>query len=516
MIRRFAPWRWGLAIIGVSLLLRIYKLTDASIWSDEGFSLEMITYPVDTIWWLSGQDVHPPLYYLVLKGWVELMGSHALVWVRGLSVIFGTLNVALGMWLMLLISTRRAAAIAGLLLALLPMAVRYSQDVRMYSMLGTFLLGATIALVYWVMHPSSKRYLVVYVLLMVASFYTHYFSFFAACSHWLYLCLIRLPRLGGHRHIEWSGWWLANVSVAVLFVPWLPSMFRQLARFDLNWVLPLSINSVPSAIWRFLTANDGSTHNVFIFWLLPLVYGGIAISVLLQQDVKYRFNVLIVICGFLTIIATAVASLITPVFVDRYLFFSVLMLPLILALALEKIRRVVWVAGMVFLVMVIEAYGLKAIYSQQHTMNNPYRIANNQLARLMAYFDAASIDGDVLVVSDAYIFYAAEYYGAKGRKVVIYTPPTSSGASGRPNGFGFNSPMLRYPDDTYLDHLDVLESDTHRVWVLQFNESLRNISLNVPDSWRLIQHELGGDNVLSLYVMCSLQATDFYEACDRD
>ena len=63
-------WWWVGAIVLLALLIRLYGLTHASIWSDEGFSLELITYPLRAIWVLSGRDVHPPLYYVILQGWM--------------------------------------------------------------------------------------------------------------------------------------------------------------------------------------------------------------------------------------------------------------------------------------------------------------------------------------------------------------------------------------------------------------------------------------------------------------
>ena len=53
--------------------------------------------------------------------------------------------MGLGIWLTRQLSTRRAAVLAGVLLALFPTAVRYSQEVRMYSLLAVLLLGATLA-----------------------------------------------------------------------------------------------------------------------------------------------------------------------------------------------------------------------------------------------------------------------------------------------------------------------------------------------------------------------------------
>ncbi|WP_339560665.1 glycosyltransferase family 39 protein [Pseudomonas sp. EA_65y_Pfl1_P113] len=509
----FCQWWWVLAIVFFALLIRVFRLTDASVWSDEGFTLELISYPPKIVWILSGRDVHPPLYYFVLQSWVALIGSNDLVWTRGLSAIFGAINVGLGIWLTLLISTRRAALMAGVLLAVLPIAVRYSQDIRMYSMLGTFLLGATIALVYWVVYPSRKRYMVIYAVLMVAGFYTHYFSVLCACSHWLYLLLIRHPRLGGLRRINRLAWWSANVMMMVFYTPWLPSMFKQLSQFGPGWVRPIDIYSLPSAVWRFLTVNDGRTYETFVFWTLPLLYLMLAFSVLFKRLSSFRFEILLVVNGLLTVAAAALISLYTPVFVERYLFFSALMMPLIMAVALDRLKNSKVLVALLCTVLSVEGYGVYKVYNQQYSLDNPYRIADNQLSRLMQYFNKESIEGDVLVTGYVYIFYAANFYNQKNRSIRLYTPPGKDGTSGRPDGENVTAPMIKYTGATYIDRLENLVSTNGRVWLLPFTDQMQG-RLQVPATWKLIRHEVGGDYLLNQYVICSPQAIDLSEVCE--
>ena len=160
--KRAAFWTrelWLLPILMLATLVRFYGSTASAIWCDEGSSLLMSQYSPALIWFHSAHDVHPPLYYLLLHLWIEVFGNGILS-IRSMSVLPGIVTVALGVWLVHLVATRRAAVLAGVLLALLPIAVRYSQEVRMYSLMGLWLVGATIALVYWVKNPGPHRYLV--------------------------------------------------------------------------------------------------------------------------------------------------------------------------------------------------------------------------------------------------------------------------------------------------------------------------------------------------------------------
>jgi uncharacterized membrane protein len=119
----------------LATVVRFYDLTAAAIWGDEGSSLLLANYSLGGIWEHAAFDVHPPLYFMLLHGWIGLFGEGILS-IRSLSAVAGIATVGLGVCLVDRLATRRAAIIAGVLLALLPTAVRYSQEVRMYSLLG--------------------------------------------------------------------------------------------------------------------------------------------------------------------------------------------------------------------------------------------------------------------------------------------------------------------------------------------------------------------------------------------
>ncbi|WP_081005904.1 glycosyltransferase family 39 protein [Pseudomonas asplenii] len=509
---RSRTWSWVVvAILSVSTLVRFYLLTNASIWSDEGFSLELIAYPLTDIWKLSGRDVHPPLFYMLLHGWVALIGSNALIWTRGFSAVLGIVNVGLGIWLARMVSTPRAAITAGWLLALLPIAVRTSQDIRMYALMGVELTGATIALVYWVGKPKKNIYLVIYALLMLSGLYTHYFSIFCALSHWLYLLLIRLPARGAYRHIESPRWWLANLMIAVLYLPWLSSSLAQLSTFGVGWIQPVSSYSLPSAIWRFLTVNDGRGGNTLVYWLVPILYLAGGSVVMCKDRSRHSVQTLIVICGFLTVLVVFLFSFYIPVFVERYLFFSAVMMPIVMAMVLDKLRNQ-WAFFMaVCALSAVEVLGLGYLYKQQHTMNNPYEVADNRLVELMAYFGEKSIDGDTLIVGDAYLFYAGNFYNDKHRKLLLYYSPSTYD---RANPSGFFAPMMKYGDDTFVESLDRVDTSTGRVWWLDYSDKESDEEADIPRRWHQVQQLSMGDNVMKLYQICAKAKADNSIKCE--
>ena len=77
-----------LLILGVGLILRLWTLDQKSPWLDEASSWQFATSSLKDLMWSTSTDVHPPLYFLLLKAWILAWGD-SLVALRALSVLGG-------------------------------------------------------------------------------------------------------------------------------------------------------------------------------------------------------------------------------------------------------------------------------------------------------------------------------------------------------------------------------------------------------------------------------------------
>jgi hypothetical protein len=102
---------WWVPILALAMAVRFYGLTASAIWADEGSSLLLSEYAMDDLWFHAAHDVHPPLYFFMLRGWIGLFGDG--IWsIRGMSAIPGVVAVGLGIALTRQLSTRRAAVLS--------------------------------------------------------------------------------------------------------------------------------------------------------------------------------------------------------------------------------------------------------------------------------------------------------------------------------------------------------------------------------------------------------------------
>ncbi|CRM01671.1 MULTISPECIES: glycosyltransferase family 39 protein [Pseudomonas] len=487
---------WWVPILALAMVLRFYHLTSAAIWGDEGSSLLLSEYALADLWFHAAHDVHPPLYFVLLRGWIEVFGDS--IWsIRSMSAIPGAVVVGLGIWLTRQLSTRRAALLAGILLALLPTAVRYSQEVRMYSLLGVWLLGATLALVYWLRQPERTRYLAAYVLLMSAGFYTHYFTALCVLVHWAYLGL----HSPGPRLITRPAWWVANATIVVLYLPWLPNLLDLVQHVeqlkvggDIGWEEPVNLLSLPSMIWQFVLQDEGVDFWAPLFWTFPLLLIAV-VWVTAWRNPGARLPALFFLLPLLLVYGV---SFISPVFIERYLTVYALGLPIVLAMAIDRLpSRLSWLgAALLVLFIGMELLGLKNNFEvdEQDQFNVPVEFVNRNYQ-----------EDDRIVLSDMMWYLSYVYYDQTDAQLQLYTPPKPDGTSTRPNAYGFGTLVDQDGGRIYLDRLSALPVQTRRVWLISSNEAPDEFA-PLPNGWRELSRQDGGGARARLFVLCNVPA----------
>lgn len=160
------------AILGLILLLatvlRLWHIDAAPFWLDEHLTVELsnghglahLDLPKDQVispvpdyislsaarpWWEiwknSSEDVHPPLFYMVLRVWRELFGESDAT-IRGLSTVLSLLSI-LALYSAIKTQAGPTPALwASLLMAVAAAQIEFAQETRSYMLLQASLLGA--------------------------------------------------------------------------------------------------------------------------------------------------------------------------------------------------------------------------------------------------------------------------------------------------------------------------------------------------------------------------------------
>ncbi|MCS7179065.1 MAG: glycosyltransferase family 39 protein [Anaerolineae bacterium] len=222
-----------LLILLLAAALRFYRLDAQSFWNDEGNAIRAAQRPIPLVIAAAAGDIHPPGYYLLLHFWRIPTGDREFA-VRTLSVFIGLLAVALTGRLGQRMLGAGVGAGAALLAALSPLAVYYSQEARMYGLLGLIAVAAT-DLLWSLLHRPRRATALLYALVAAAGLYTHYSFPFLLVAHNLLVFGVRIPsglrRRCREEQDERPGlslrtWIVLQMLVGLLYLPWLPAALR--------------------------------------------------------------------------------------------------------------------------------------------------------------------------------------------------------------------------------------------------------------------------------------------------
>jgi hypothetical protein len=332
-------------IILVGTGLRFYGLGAQSLWYDEGVSAWVARLPVREMVAWTAADIQPPLYYLLLGGWLRIAGwsEYAL---RYPSVFFGVLTVALMFTLLRRWRKPTSAALwAAGLAALHPLLVYYGQEARMYSLLVALSVWAACLAAPAMNGRAKAATWFGYVVAMTLALYTHYFAAFLVVAFAVAWMSSARARAGG-----WRGFVLAHFAIVLLYLPWIGVIVQRLASDASYWQgrLPV-VDAVRDVATRFVageTLNESAATWLAVVTLAATAIGAVWMWSRRAQDrdiLGFAALWLLVPVGAVLMLASF-----APKFNPRYVMLALPALLVIWALQIDVLgamrRPVRWMA----------------------------------------------------------------------------------------------------------------------------------------------------------------------------
>ncbi|HEX7277006.1 MAG TPA: glycosyltransferase family 39 protein, partial [Acidimicrobiales bacterium] len=242
--------------VGIVLVAAVVArfLAVSPLWLDEALTVNIARLPVVDMLQARRHDGAPPLYYLLLHGWMDMAGTGDVA-VRALSGLLAVGSLPL-MWLAgrRLVAEadddvdpdrgRRVAWAGVLLLAASPFAIRYATEARMYSLVVVLVLAGFLALD-TVLHRRSVAASVVLGAVTGLLLLTHYWAFYLLAAVAALLASQWRRAEGARRAL------LAMAGGSLLFVPWLPSFLDQMGATGTPWGQPPKPRAVFDIVIQF-------------------------------------------------------------------------------------------------------------------------------------------------------------------------------------------------------------------------------------------------------------------------
>lgn len=367
--------RYRLPILMLILLLafvgRLLNIDHESLWVDEGFSYWAIRH--DDMLGLIVDDVHPPLYFVLLRGWAEVAGITELA-LRYFSVLPSLLSVAMMVPLAREVQRLRGAddetvvpLLAALMLALADMESYIAQQTRNYALHVLWVIVSMWAFLRWcrLFSQATTRVqaghispptghlpaLGLWVVSTIALLYTHYIGAAAVAMQGAFaLVFLR----GSARRVA-----LAVLTLlGMIFGPWLLLIASgQTENVGTGFNVPSTLESLWNWRIEWFTQQWPLTLALALLGLVLFVYSKTPDSTEIRWRQPVGASFLLLGCIVVPVAGAYVLNHYTPILMDYRLTQITPPIALLIALGLGNLRP----ATQVFLVAVIVAYGV-AVY----------------------------------------------------------------------------------------------------------------------------------------------------------
>ncbi|NER51394.1 MAG: hypothetical protein F6J92_32960 [Symploca sp. SIO1A3] len=175
---------------------------------------------------------HPPLYYIMVRFWVQLWGDSVAV-TRSLSAIISLLVFPCLYWLCVeLFAAPWIGWVAIALGTISPFHILYAQEAREYSLWTVTTLLASAALLR-AMRRQTLASWAIYTVSLLLGFYTFLFSVLVAIGHGIYLLV--LEKFSWTKTVK--AYLLASITAVILYLPWIVVVIAnlQILKMTTNW-----------------------------------------------------------------------------------------------------------------------------------------------------------------------------------------------------------------------------------------------------------------------------------------
>lgn len=408
----------GKLLFAISIILCAYmifsNLTHVVFEIDEYFTLALIKFPLKDIITITSNDVHPPLYYLILKLGVKTLDllniQYELIYVLKILSIIPYI-------LILIVSSTKikrqynwltAGLFAFTLVTLSEFFINYL-SIRMYSWALLFLVMSFIYLKD-VIVESDKKSWILFTVFTILGAYTHYFV--ALSSFLIYFGLLA-HIVHGKDKINFKKWALSVAAVAISYIPWIPSLITQLhSVHESYWIPQIDFNYFINCISSIAINNSDftiNTQNNLLLLIFTLVTLAILIAIALNEykNNKNSENYYLMMGVFAVIATLGLGILLSvtfkPIIRVRYLVPSIAVFWLAVSIMIGKLDNKKLLTVTLSLILIL------SVFCFAETINSSIDLNENAVLEQNILNDLKNDNNSIILTTDSGFFQFGTY-----------------------------------------------------------------------------------------------------------
>jgi len=356
---------WIILILGAAL--RICGLTHQSLWLDEANGIRIAEKGFGEIISELKSDVSPPLHYFLLHIWIRMFGSGELS-VRAFVSIFGILLIPAIYYIGSSLFDRKTGLISAFIASIAQFHVRYSQEVRMYSML-TLLGLLSMYFLYRAVTADTRASWIGYTLCTVLTVYTHNYGIFIAAAGVVFFVIRAVAR----KTKLWKFLIAQGITFGV-YLPWLPILvLKHYGSSNIvGWIPNMRFYHIYETFktysglgFEVFRPNINSLimwtgFAVFIYCFLAGIFSIKKYKRIFAPYIQNSTELILLLCYlFVTLAIPMLISIKKPIYLPiRYSISAFPAFPLILGLGVSKIKKPHFLPVVLVLILFVSSVSL--------------------------------------------------------------------------------------------------------------------------------------------------------------
>lgn len=329
---------WALLISGISISLAF----NDSLWLDEALSLNWTRMPWDKMMARLIVDVHPPLFYMMLRGFsFASLGSIALG--KAFVLLGYVITVFAGVLFLQKEFSASSMIFYTLFTASIPMMLVKTVEIRMYSWAICFVVLTGIFMYKAMCNSKVIGYWIGFTLMALASAYTHYFALLVMVI--LYPLLLIFFLINKDRDAI-KKWLIMCVCTVIGYLPWLPVAISQVTNVNGGfWIEKQSLAGYIKELFR----HDFFPHSNKIYCAIVLVLSiYLLVQYIRKKSPEYYWGIACSIpLAVILVFGYIYGVIIGPIMIGRYLLPALVVQIIGLSVACRDIKW--WLTGIMCL-----------------------------------------------------------------------------------------------------------------------------------------------------------------------
>ncbi len=434
------------------LCISVFLCFSGDIWYDELFTLALADQPCGRLISITARDVHPPLYYLMVKLFFMFSGTAGeSIGARASAAKLASVFPFFLCFLYSAVKVRKkfgvlTAGVFAFLLAAMPQLAAYTVEARMYGY-ALFFITAGMLHAYELAEPGQMtfslrkmdrafgrgdnnrrncRNWIFLTLYALAACYTHYYACVAACMIYLYLFIVII--INRRMKEEVRVFLTSGLCCAAGYLPWIvTAAARQMGQVQEHyWIQPLSLRTLGGCVkFLFQPSFTNEKLNIILAVGWFLAYGLLAAALFLrlikggrkkgEEDGiggdRFAAGCMGILIG-LVVFGFLASFLIRPIFVYRYMLPAMGAFWLAFAILFSRIKNKKYLfLPLLALLMITGLRNYRAFYGEEMWKRQQMEEAETVLSQidddeiLIFNFDQTQAVVSSYLENESYLWY---------------------------------------------------------------------------------------------------------------